>query len=244
MYLDVFYSFFCICWRKSQTQRIIPTEARNCGQAENCKHHKPAIVCAGNNGSFHGVSSLKNALWRPGWHSELTCKVIFVISLHLLGHPQPCPHHNRDNELQLQPHTTENKEINKLKFGSWQGEYSQNIWLKPSSVRGCWISWSPTAGTLLFLVIPPMFCTTRILLLITCSYFPYSPSNCCKLGKTEPSKFGNRWQQGCGISYMPASRNSVTPVTEGTATKPWEKVTHWDPATELWGKHKGEWIWD
>lgn len=70
-------------------------------------------------------------------------------------------------------------------------------------------------------------------------YFPYSPSNCCKLGKTEPSKFGNRWQQGCGISYMPASRNSVTPVTGGTATKPCEWVTHWDPATEPWETETG-----
>lgn len=55
-----------------------------------------------------GVSSLKNALW----DSELTCKVNSVISQHLQGHPYPWLHHNTDNELQLQPDTTENKEIN------------------------------------------------------------------------------------------------------------------------------------
>lgn len=102
MYLDFFFFFLFCIWRKSQTQRTIPTESKN------SKQHKPAIVCAGNNGSFHGVSSLKNALW----DSELTCKVIFVISQSLWGHPHPWLHHNTHNELQLQPDTIGNKEIN------------------------------------------------------------------------------------------------------------------------------------
>lgn len=102
-----FFSPFFIS--TEEKARPIPTEAKNSAQAENCKQHKPAIVCGGNNGSFHGVSSLKNALCGPAWDPELTGKVIFVISQHLLGHPHPWLHHNTDNELQLQPGATEKK---------------------------------------------------------------------------------------------------------------------------------------
>lgn len=80
---------------------------QSCAQAENSKQHKPAIVCAGNNGSFWG---------------ELIKKCTLGLWAHMQGEfcYQPAPpgtsspllHHNTDNELQLQRDTTENKEIN------------------------------------------------------------------------------------------------------------------------------------
>lgn len=108
LFLFFFFSLFLSLLEKKDNshrkQELCPSGELQTAQASNCLCREQWI--------FPRLSSLKNALWRQGWHSELTCKVIFVISLHLLGHPHPCLHHNRDNELQLQPDTIENKEIN------------------------------------------------------------------------------------------------------------------------------------
>lgn len=195
MYLDFFFSFFLYLLKKKLNPNSHGIQELQTAQACNC-------LCR-----EQWMSSLKNALR----DSELTCKVIFVISQHLQGHPHPWLHHSTHHQLQLQRDNKENKEINsKLVRGKVNTvsdhKLGQNIWvnffflLKPHSRNSSF----PGHYTSVLHHLNSPFNHLW--------YFPYSPSNCCKLGKTKPAKFGNRWHQKCGISYMPGSRNSVTSV--------------------------------